>query len=54
LSYLAGSAAGAVNIIEPTIVIAVLSVSWAALMPGLIVLAQQLDGTVAPVINSRI
>ena len=53
LSYFAGSAAGAVNIIEPAIVFTVLSVSWAILLPGLLQLARQLDGTVVPVINSR-
>lgn len=45
MSYWAGSAAGAVLLIQPTIVFIALSASWALLMPGLLWLARQLDGT---------
>ena len=45
LSYYAGSAAGAVVLAEPIPALVSLSVAWALLMPGLIVLARQLDGT---------
>ena len=54
LSYMAGSAAGAVVLNNPTAVYITLSVSWALLMPGLLLLARQLDGTQPAVINSPI
>ena len=54
LSYLAGSAAGAVEIVQPAIVYLALSIGWAILLPGLVLLARQLDGTRPPVIHSRI
>ena len=54
LSYMAGSAAGAVQLNNPTAVYITLSVSWALLMPGLLILARQLDGTQPAIIKSRI
>jgi hypothetical protein len=54
LSYLAGSAAGAVEVVQPATVYLALSIGWAILMPGLLMLARQLDGTQAPVIKSPI
>jgi hypothetical protein len=45
LSYMAGAAAGAVQLNNPTAVYTALSVSWALFMPGLLLLARQLDGT---------
>jgi hypothetical protein len=54
LSYMAGSAAGAVQLNNPTAVYITLSVSWALLMPGLLMLARQLDGTQPAIIKSRI
>ncbi len=54
LSYLAGSAAGAVDIVQPAAVYLALSVGWAILMPGLLMLASQLDGTRPPIIHSPI
>lgn len=47
LSYMAGSAAGAVQILEATNVYLALGVGWALLMPGLLLLAGQLDGAQA-------
>jgi hypothetical protein len=44
LSYMAGAAAGAVELNNPTAVYTALSLSWALLMPGLLMLARQLDG----------
>ena len=54
LSYMAGSAAGAVLIMEPGTVYLALSLGWAVLMPGLLLLARQLDGTQAPILKSPI
>ena len=54
LSYLAGSAAGAVVLNQPAVVFVALSVAWALLMPGLLVLARQLDGMQPAIIKSRI
>lgn len=53
MSYMAGSAAGAVQLHNPTIVYITLSVSWALLMPGLLLLARQLDGTQAETAEIR-
>jgi len=47
-SYLAGSAAGAVELVEPLAAMSSLAVAWALLMPGLLLVARQLDGTVVP------
>jgi len=54
LSYMAGAAAGAVQLNNPTVVYVTLSASWALLMPGLLMLARQLDGTQPAVVKSRI
>jgi hypothetical protein len=54
LSYMAGSAAGAVEFTNPTAVYVTLSASWALLFPGLLMLARQLDGTRPAVVESRI
>lgn len=45
ISYLGGSAAGAVTLNQPFAAMTALSVAWALMMPGLLLLAQQLDGT---------
>ena len=45
LSYFAGSSAGAVVLAQPVPALLALSAGWALFMPGLIVLARQLDGT---------
>lgn len=47
LSYFAGSSAGAVTLLQPVPALISLSLAWAMLMPGLIVLARSLDGTQA-------
>jgi hypothetical protein len=47
-SYLAGSAAGAVELVEPLAALLALGVAWAFLMPGLLLVARQLDGTMLP------
>jgi hypothetical protein len=44
LSYLAGSAAGVVDIVREDAALPALALGWALLMPGLLVLAGQLDG----------
>jgi len=44
LSYLAGSAAGVVEIVHADIALPLLAIAWALFMPGLSVLASQLDG----------
>ena len=44
VSYVAGSAAGAVEIVQPMAALASLAVAWSVLMPGFILVAQQLDG----------
>jgi hypothetical protein len=54
VAYLGGAAVGAVNLLNPVMGLVALSVAWALLLPGLLLLAQQLDGTRAPIINSRI
>ena len=54
LSYLGGSSIGAVTLIEPIAAMTALCVAWALLMPGLLLLAQQLDGTRATIINRSI
>jgi len=54
MSYYAGSAAGAVVVVEPATVYPALGLSWAMLMPGLLMLARQLDGTEPPIIKSPI
>lgn len=53
-SYLGGSSIGAVTLIEPISAMTALCVAWAFLMPGLLLLAQQLDGTRAIIINRPI
>jgi hypothetical protein len=45
VAYLGGSAAGAVTLSQPFAAMTALSVAWAIMMPGLLLLAQQLDGT---------
>ena len=54
VSYLGGSSIGAVTLIEPIAAMTALCVAWALLMPGLLLLAQQLDGTRATIINRSI
>lgn len=54
LSYLAGSSAGAVTLLEPITAMTALCVGWALAMPGLLLLAQQLDGTRPVILKSRI
>jgi hypothetical protein len=46
LSYLAGSAAGGVELVNPVAALTSLAASWALFMPGLLAVANQLDGTV--------
>ena len=48
LSYLAGSASGAVELVNPATALTSLAVAWSLLMPGLLLIARQLDGTVSP------
>ena len=48
MSYLAGSAAGAVELVEPLAALLSLGAAWALLMPGLLLVARQLDGTMLP------
>ena len=54
LSYFAGSSAGAVTLAEPVPALVSLGVAWALLMPGLIVLARELDGTEPRAARSRV
>ena len=54
MSYIAGSAAGAVKLVQPTLALTALGAAWALLMPGLLVLARQLDGTQPAVVRSRV
>lgn len=54
LSYYAGSSAGAVTLLEPVTAMIALSVAWALAMPGLLLLAQQLDGTRPAIVNNRL
>lgn len=44
LSYVAGAAAGAVELVEPLAALVSLSVAWSLLMPGLVLFARELDG----------
>lgn len=53
-SYYAGSKIGAVTLTEFVPAMIALSVAWAILFPGLLVLARQLDGTRQPLLGSRI
>ena len=53
-SYYAGAKIGAVTFIEFVPAMLSLSVAWAILFPGLLVLARQLDGTRPPLIGSKI
>jgi hypothetical protein len=54
LSYIAGSSAGAVELVQPALALTALGIAWALLMPGLIVLARQFDGTQPALVRSRI
>ena len=54
LSYYAGASAGAVVLHNPNAAFTGLSISWAIMLPSLLWLAQQLDGTQRPVLKSRI
>lgn len=54
LSYVAGSAAGAVTVVDPLAVYLALSAGWALLFPGLLFVARQLDGTRQPVLNTAV
>lgn len=54
LSYFAGASAGAVTLNNPTAAFTALSIAWAILLPALLLLARQLDGTQAAVVKSRI
>lgn len=53
-SYFAGAKIGAVVLVEPFAALLALSIGWAVILPALIVLAKQLDGTQLPVLQSRI
>jgi len=53
-SYYAGSKIGAVTLIEFIPAMIGLSIAWAVLFPGLLVLARQLDGIRQPLVGSRI
>jgi hypothetical protein len=44
VSYVAGAAAGAVDLVHPAAALVSLSVAWSMLMPGFILVAQELDG----------
>ena len=44
LSYQAGAAAGAVELVQPVAALTALGIAWALLMPGLLMIARQLDG----------
>ena len=52
-SYYAGSKAGAVLLVEPTAALLALSIGWALVLPALMVLAKQFDGTQLPALESR-
>ena len=54
LSYFAGASAGAVTLNEPFIALSALSIAWAVLMPTLIWLARQLDGTQPAIVSSQV
>jgi hypothetical protein len=54
LSYYAGAGAGAVVLHNPNAAFTGLSIAWAIMLPSLLWLAQQLDGTQRPVLKSRI
>ena len=54
LSYYAGASAGAVVLHNPNAAFTGLSIAWAIMLPSLLWLAQQLDGTQRPVLKSRI
>jgi hypothetical protein len=54
ISYVGGAAAGAVELVAPMPALVALGVAWALLMPGLLLLARQLDGTQPSVIRSRL
>lgn len=47
LSYIAGARAGAVELVNPSAALISLAGSWALMMPGLLLVARQLDGTAA-------
>ena len=53
-SYYAGAKIGAVTFVEFFPAMLSLSVAWAILFPGLLVLARQLNGTPQPLIGSKI
>ena len=44
ISYVAGASAGAVDLVHPVAALVSLSVAWSILMPGFILVAQDLDG----------
>lgn len=54
VSYVGGAAVGAVELTLPSAALTALSIGWALMMPGLLLLAQQLDGTRTPIVSSRI
>jgi hypothetical protein len=54
LSYFAGSTAGAVTLVEPVAALVSLGMAWALLMPGLVILARELDGTQPVPVRSRV
>lgn len=53
-SYYAGSRIGAVEFTEFTPAIVALGLSWMILFPAFLMLAKSLDGTQAPVLQSRV
>lgn len=53
-SYYAGAKIGAIVLIDPVSALVALSVGWAIILPALMVLAKQLDGTQMPILQSRV
>jgi len=47
-SYYAGASAGAVEFVEPGLALAAISAGWALMLPGLLMIARELDGVTAP------
>jgi len=54
VSYIAGAAVGAVELLQPSTVTLALAGAWALLFPGLLWLARTLDGSRPAVVNSRL
>ena len=52
LSYSAGAAAGAVELVDPVLALGSLSLAWSLLMPGMLVIARRFDGVESPAAQS--